>query len=346
MVNNELLRRVGIKENFVESKRKAFKESYFDIAINYKKATISMENTNLKNSINEIITFKSGHSEGFGEKVKAGWDTFIEKLKKLWHNFIDGCQALIKKITGFFLKRKVENIKKKYLQLSHLDLSKGDITVYAANSILDLMDLRRGIRDDEIIDDVIIKFRNITKHLHNHLINFFKDVDKIIKNPNSMKTVVTDGLIDTATDDFNKYRQELKEAVNKIAKEEKDTYIISEKNLEKVKKTAKDLMKAYEDEYSFFAGQLTMIDELMSSKKDVINELHNVIHSSKEDTGSLQSLYATIRKVEVDVILNIKEITKEFSTFLSCIDITTNLDQIYNGKARPSKDSKNSVKKA
>lgn len=113
MVNNELLKRVGIKENFVESKRKAYKASYFDVAVKYKKATISMENTNLKNSINEIITFKSGHAEGFKDALKDGWDTFIEKIKKLWKDFTDGFVALINKIFRFKINKKLDTVEEK-----------------------------------------------------------------------------------------------------------------------------------------------------------------------------------------------------------------------------------------
>lgn len=342
MVNNELLRRVGIKENFVESKRKAFKESYFDIAIKYKKATISMENTNLKNSINEIITFKSGYAEGFGEKVKEGWDTFIEKLKKLWNDFIDGCQALIKKITGFFLKRKVEKIKKKYFQISHLDLSKDDITIWAADSILDLIDGKQRTHYTNI-DAVVINLKRTVEHLKSHLINLFKNVDKIIKNPDSLTVPVTEGLLDVTTTDFVKYRQELKDAVEKIAKEEKKAFVITKNNLAEVKKTAKELMKIFEDEYAVFSGQLSKIDEMMDSNKDAINKL-KVTGYNLPGQNNIQNLYEAIEKIQVEVVLNIKEISKEYSTFLACVDIRTNLDKIHNGKQKPmNKATKNAV---
>lgn len=117
MVNNDLLKRLGIKENFIESKReskrKAFKESYFDVAVKYKKATISMENTNLKNSINEIITFKSGHAEGFKDALKDGWDSFIENLRKLWKDFVDGFMSLINKIFRFRINKKLDTVEEK-----------------------------------------------------------------------------------------------------------------------------------------------------------------------------------------------------------------------------------------
>ena len=334
MLNNDLLKRIGIKENFIEEKRKTYKESYLEIAINYKKASISMENTNLKNSINEIINFKSGHAEGFKDKIKDGWENFIEKIKTLWNNFIDGCQALIKKITGFFLKRKVERIKKKYLTISHLDLSKGDITIAAADSILDLMDGKQRTSYTNI-DSVTINLKRTSQYLENYLKDLFKNIDNVVKNHDSLTVPVTDGLIDVATTDFVKYRQDLKEAVDKIAKEEKKTFIITKDNLAEVKKTAANLVKIFEDEYAIFSGQLSKIEDLMSSNKDAIDRLKEPKGDSGESSKSLQSLYNTVQKVQMEVVNNIKDISKEYSTFLACIDIRSNLDKIHDGKKKP-----------
>ena len=110
---NDIFKRVGIKPLKTNNNRKAFKESYFDIAVKYKNSTISMENTNLKNSINEIITFKSGNGEGFKESLKEGWETFVEKTKKLWHDFVDGFMALINKIFRFRINKKLDTIEEK-----------------------------------------------------------------------------------------------------------------------------------------------------------------------------------------------------------------------------------------
>lgn len=322
MVNNELLKRVGIKENFVEKKRKAFKESYFDVAIKYKKATISMENTNLKNSINEIITFKSGHAEGFGEKVKEGWDTFIEKLKKLWNDFIDGCQALIKKITGFFLKRKVEKVKKAYIKLSKADISKGPVTITAADTIIDMID--GNVRNhDNIMKKVSRSLDKSSRFLQNEL----NDVIKKLKDTKSGNDpYLTDYFLESALGDFQKEYGHLTEAIKKIESEERKQFKVSKENLFSVRASAKIAINILTDQYNTFSQRLEEIGKVLTDNKDLIEEFKNYKSVDLEQSDGAKKVYKILQKTQISVTNNIKNITKEYEKFLNYVDITSTIE--------------------
>lgn len=328
MLNSDLLNRIGIKENFTKKvERKSYKESYLEIAVNYKKASISMENTNLKNSINEIITFKSGHSEGFGDKVKAGWDTFVQKIIKLWNDFIDGCQALIKKITGFFLKRKVEKVKKAYFQISHYKLADGDIKITGSKSMLDIIDSKSMMMNDSIINKVANGLRRAAGGLFFDVKILEERLDTIINNRRNPS--VTNRTLEDSFNDFQENYKYLTEAVKKLGEEEKGELIVDKHNVGMVKACTKLVLEVLETQYEGFKTDLDNIDKTLTNNKEKINKLKDLGNSEKQAYAEeMKDLYNTIQKVQTEIISNIKKLSSEYSDFLNHVDIRPNVNKI------------------